>query len=213
MSNHSKCPLSAFVFIKLNIFMLGTLCGFRATFFEGGRVAIRITQKKEIVEEVALAAKTAVSAVLADYRGMSVADMNAMRVKGREAGVYLRVVRNTLARKALADTEFSCLDGALVGPTLVALSQDDPGAAARLLKDCSKDIEALEVKAIAIGGEAFGPEQLDRFADLPTLDEARAMLLSVMLGPITKLVRTLNEFPSSLTRVLAAVKDKKQNEV
>jgi large subunit ribosomal protein L10 len=139
--------------------------------------------------------------------------MNAMRVKGREAGVYLRVVRNTLARKALADTEFSCLDGALVGPTLVALSQDDPGAAARLLKDCLKDIEALEVKAIAIGGEAFGPEQLDRFADLPTLDEARAMLLSVMLGPITKLVRTLNEFPSSVTRVLAAVKDKKQNEV
>ena len=184
-----------------------------ATFFEGGRVAIKITQKKEIVEEVALAAKTAVSAVLADYRGMSVAEMNAMRVKGREAGVYLRVVRNTLVRKALADTEFSCLDEALVGPTLVAFSQDDPGAAARLLKDCSKDIEALEVKAIAVGGEAFGPEQLDRFADLPTLDEARAMLLSVMLGPITKLVRTLNEFPSSVTRVLAAVKDKKQNEV
>jgi len=180
--------------------------------FEEDRMAIKIAQKKEIVEEVAEAAKSAVSAVLADYRGMSVAEMNAMRVKGRDTGVYLRVVRNTLAKKALAESEFSCLEGSLVGPTLIAFSQEDPGAAARLLKDYSKEIESLEVKAIAIGGEFLGAEQLDRVAKLPTLDEARAMLLSVMLAPVTKLTRTLNDIPASVTRVISAIRDKKQSE-
>ena len=180
--------------------------------FEEDRMAIKIAQKKEIVEEVAQAAKSAVSAVLADYRGMSVAEMNAMRVKGRDTGVYLRVVRNTLAKKALAESEFACLQDALVGPTLMAFSQEDPGAAARLLKDYSKEIETLEVKAIAIGGESLGPEQLDRVANLPTLDEARSMLLSVMLAPVTKLTRTLNDIPASVTRVISAVRDNKQTE-
>jgi len=137
--------------------------------------------------------------------------MTAMRVKARQHGVYVRVVRNTLAKKALEGSEFSCLEGSLVGPTLVAFSQEDPGAAARLLKDYSKEIEELQVKAIAIGGESFGPEQIDRVAKLPTLDEARSMLMSVLLAPITKLTRTLNEVPSEVVRVLAAVRDKKQN--
>ena len=180
--------------------------------FEEDRMAIKIAQKKEIVEEVAQAAKSAVSAVLADYRGMSVAEMNAMRVKGRDTGVYLRVVRNTLAKKALAESEFACLEDSLVGPTLMAFSQEDPGAAARLLKDYSKEIETLEVKAIAIGGESLGPEQLDRVANLPTLDEARSMLLSVMLAPVTKLTRTLNDIPASVTRVISAIRDNKQTE-
>ena len=180
--------------------------------FEEDRMAIKIAQKKEIVEEVAQAAKSAVSAVLADYRGMSVAEMNAMRVKGRDTGVYLRVVRNTLAKKALAESEFACLEDSLVGPTLMAFSQEDPGAAARLLKDYSKEIETLEVKAIAIGGESLGPEQLDRVASLPTLDEARSMLLSVMLAPVTKLTRTLNDIPTSVTRVISAIRDNKQTE-
>ena len=175
-------------------------------------MAIKIAQKKEIVEEVAEAAKSAVSAVLADYRGMSVAEMNAMRVKGRDTGVYLRVVRNTLAKKALAESEFACLEDSLVGPTLMAFSQEDPGAAARLLKDYSKEIETLEVKAIAIGGESLGPEQLDRVASLPTLDEAHSMLLSVMLAPVTKLTRTLNDIPASVTRVISAIRDNKQTE-
>lgn len=180
--------------------------------FEEDRMAIKIAQKKEIVEEVAQAAKSAVSAVLANYRGMSVAEMNAMRVKGRDTGVYLRVVRNTLAKKALAESEFACLEDSLVGPTLMAFSQEDPGAAARLLKDYSKEIETLEVKAIAIGGESLGPEQLDRVASLPTLDEARSMLLSVMLAPVTKLTRTLNDIPASVTRVISAIRDNKQTE-
>ena len=154
-------------------------------------MAIKIAQKKEIVKEVAEVASEAVSAVLADYRGMSVAQMT--------------------AKKALEGSEFSCLEGSLVGPTLVAFSQEDPGAAARLLKEYSKEIEDLQVKAIAIGGESFGPEQIDRVAKLPTLDEARSMLMSVLLAPITKLTRTLNEVPSKIVRVLAAVRDEKQN--
>ena len=173
-------------------------------------MAIKIAQKKEIVREVSEVAGASVSAVLADYRGMSVAEMNAMRVRARENGVYVRVIRNTLARKALEDSDFSCLKEALVGPTLVAFSQEDPGAAARLLKDYCKEIECLEVKAIAIGGEALGPDQIDLVATLPTLDEARSILLSVLLAPITKFTRTLNEVPSGLVRVLAAVRDKKQ---
>ena len=174
-------------------------------------MAIKIAQKKEIVKEVAEVASEAVSAVLADYRGMSVAQMTAMRVKARQSGVYVRVVRNTLAKKALEGSEFSCLEDSLVGPTLVAFSQEDPGAAARLLKEYSKEIEDLHVKAIAIGGESFGPEQIDRVAKLPTLDEARSMLMSVLLAPITKLTRALNEVPSKVVRVLAAVRDEKQN--
>ena len=173
-------------------------------------MAIKIAQKEEIVKEVAEVAADAVSAVLADYRGMSAAEMDAMRVHARESGVYVRVVRNTLAKKALEGSDFSCLEEALVGPTLVAFSQADPGAAARLLKEYSKEIECLEVKAIAIGGEALGPDQIDLVATLPTLDEARSILLSVLLAPITKFTRTLNEVPSGFVRVLAAVRDKKQ---
>ena len=174
-------------------------------------MAIKLTQKKEIVEEVAKVARAAVSAVLADYRGMTVAEMNAMRVRARENGVYVRVVRNTLAKKALEGSEFSCLEDALVGPTLVAFSEEDPGAAARLLKDYSKEIESFEVKAIAIGGESFGPDRIDIVASLPTLDQARSMFLSVLLAPITKFTRTLNEFPSGVVRVLGAVRDKRHS--
>lgn len=181
------------------------------TIFKEVKLAIRIEQKKAIVEEVAAAAKSALSAVLADYRGMTVAEMDEMRVRARDSGVYLRVVRNTLAKKALAESDFACLDDLFVGPTLVALSEEDPGAAARLLRDYSRQVEALEVKAIAIGGEAFGPEQVDRIASLPTLDEARSLLLGVLLAPVTKLTRVFNEVPSSITRVVAAVRDQKQS--
>ena len=136
--------------------------------------------------------------------------MTEMRVKARESGVYLRVVRNTLAKRAVEGTEYECLSESFVGPTLVAFSHDDPGSAARLLKDYAKEHEDLEVKAVAIGGQAFGADQIDRVATLPTLDEARAMLMSVMQAPIVKLARTLNEVPGKLVRVVAAVKDQKE---
>ena len=143
-------------------------------------------------------------------RGLSVAEMTEIRAKARESGVYLRVVRNTLAKRAVEGTDYECLTDALVGPTLVAFSQEDPGSAARLIKDYAKDHEDLEVKALSIGGELLSADQIDRVAKLPTLDEARAMLMSVMLAPVTKLARTMNEVPGKLVRTVAAVRDQKQ---
>jgi len=122
------------------------------------------------------------------------------------------VVRNTLAKRALVGTEYECLDEVFVGPTLVAFSTEDPGSAARLIKDYAKELEALEVKALAIGGEMLSADQIDRVAKLPTLDEARALLLSVMLAPVIKLARTFNEVPTKLVRAVAAVRDQKQAE-
>ena len=175
-------------------------------------VALGIEQKQQIVAEVNEAAASALSAVLADYRGLTVAEMTEMRVKARESGVYLRVVRNTLAKRAVEGTEYECLNDAFIGPTLLAFSQEDPGAAARLLKDYAKDLEDLEIKALSIGGEMLGADQLDRVAKLPTLDEARSLLMSVMQAPVVKLARTLNEVPGKLTRTVAAIRDQKQAE-
>ncbi len=173
-------------------------------------MALKLEQKQQIVAEVNEAAASALSAVVADYRGLTVAEMTEMRSKARETGVYLRVVRNTLAKRAVEGTEYECLDEAFVGPTLVAFSTEDPGSAARLIKDYAKEHDALEVRALAIGGEMFGADQIDRVAKLPTLDEARAMLLACMQAPVVKLARTLNEVPGKLTRAVAAVRDQKQ---
>tara|TARA_B100000900_G_scaffold278464_1_gene238158 strand:- start:577 stop:1179 length:603 start_codon:yes stop_codon:yes gene_type:complete len=175
-------------------------------------VALGIEQKQQIVAEVNEVAASALSAVLADYRGLTVAEMTEMRVKARESGVYLRVVRNTLAKRAVEGTQYECLNDAFIGPTLLAFSQEDPGAAARLLKDYAKDLEDLEIKALSIGGEMLGADQLDRVAKLPTLDEARSLLMSVMQAPVVKLARTLNEVPGKLTRTVAAIRDQKQAE-
>jgi large subunit ribosomal protein L10 len=175
-------------------------------------VALRLEQKQQIVAEVSEVAASALSAVIADYRGLTVAEMTEMRVKARESGVYLRVVRNTLAKRAVEGTEYECLNEAFVGPTLLAFSQEDPGAAARLIKEYAKDYAELEVKALSIGGALLGADQIDRVAKLPTLDEARSMLMSVMQAPVVKLARSLNEVPGKLVRTIAAVRDQKQAE-
>jgi large subunit ribosomal protein L10 len=186
------------------------ICRKRNGAIQEKRVALRLEQKQNIVAEVKEAAGNALSAVLADYRGLTVEQMGEMRVKARDSGVYLRVVRNTLAKRAIEGTEYECLSDAFVGPTLIAFSHEDPGSAARLLKNCAQDFDALEVKALSIGGERFGADQLSRIASLPTRDEALAMLMSVMLAPVTKLTQTLNEVPGKLVRAVAAVRDQKQ---
>lgn len=173
---------------------------------------LNLEDKRAIVVSVNAAASEALSAVVADYRGLSVAEMTNLRLKARETGVYLKVVRNTLAKRAVAGTEYECLTDALVGPTVLAFSQDDPGAAARLIKDFAKDHDALEVKALAIGGVAYDAKDIDILAKLPTRDEAIAQLMSVMQAPVAKFVRTLNEVPGKFVRTMAAVKDKKQQE-
>lgn len=174
-------------------------------------MAIRLEDKKQIVSEVNQAASSALSAVLADYRGVTVSDLTALRKNARENNVYLRVVRNTLLKKAVAETEFECIQEVLVGPTILALSQEDPGAAARVLKDFAKDNKDFEIKALSVGGELLDASQIDVLATLPTHDQALSMLMSVMLAPVTKLARTVNEVPSKVTRAVAAVRDQKQD--
>lgn len=173
-------------------------------------MAIRLEDKQQIVSEVNQAASSALSAVLADYRGVTVEEMTALRKNARDNKVYLRVVRNTLLKRAVADTEFECIQEVLVGPTILALSQEDPGAAARVLKDFAKENDDFEIKALSIGGKLMDASQIDVLAKLPTLDQARSILMSVMLAPVTKLARTMNEVPSKVTRAVAAVRDQKQ---
>lgn len=173
---------------------------------------LNLEDKRAIVVSVNAAASEALSAVVADYRGLSVAEMTNLRLKARETGVYLKVVRNTLAKRAVAGTDYECLTDALVGPTVLAFSQEDPGAAARLIKDFAKDHDALEVKALAVGGVAYEAKDIDVLAKLPTRDEAIAQLMSVMQAPVAKFVRTLNEVPGKFVRTMAAVKDQKQQE-
>ena len=173
---------------------------------------LNLEDKRAIVVSVNAAAAEALSAVVADYRGLSVSEMTALRVKARETGVYLKVVRNTLAKRAVEGTEYECLSDSLVGPTILAFSQADPGAAARLIKDFAKDHDALEVKALAVGGVAYEAKDIDVLAKLPTRDEALAQLMSVMQAPVAKFVRTVNEVPGRFVRTVAAVKDKKQQE-
>ncbi len=173
-------------------------------------MALGLEDKKAIVAEVAEVAQNALSAVVADYHGLTVEQMTELRKKAREEKVYLRIVRNTLAKRAIGDTEYACLNEALVGPTVLAFSQEDPGAAARLMKDFSKEFDELEVKALSISGQLLEAGQIDVLAKLPTLDQARAQLMSVMIAPVTKLARTLNEVPSKVTRAVAAVADQKK---
>jgi large subunit ribosomal protein L10 len=154
-------------------------------------VALNLDSKKVVVEEVAEFAAKAYSAVAAEYRGLTVTEMTELRKTARETGVYLRVVKNTLARRAVAGTEFECMQNGLVGPLLIAFSMEDPGCAARLISDFAKTHNKLITKVVAIGGQAYGASELDRLARLPTRDQGIAMLMSVMKAPVGKLVRTL----------------------
>lgn len=172
-------------------------------------MALNLEDKKAIVAEVNEAASGALSAVIADYRGLTVSEMTELRKRAREQNVYLRVVRNTLARRAVEGTEFECLAESLVGPTILAFSLDDPGAAARIIKDYAKEHDDLEVKALAVGGMVYGASEIDRLAKLPTREQALGQLAGLLQAPIAKFARTLNEVPSGFARVLAAVKDQK----
>ena len=173
-------------------------------------MAIGLEDKKAIVAEVNETATSALSLVIADSRGVTVVGMTALRKTARENQVTLRVVRNTLARRALEGTEFECVNDSLVGPSLFGFSMQDPGAAARIFKDFAKQNEKFEVKALAVSGQMLGADQLDVLAKLPTRDQALSLLMSVMKAPVTKLVQTMNEVPGKLVRTLAAVRDQKE---
>jgi large subunit ribosomal protein L10 len=174
-------------------------------------VALNLEDKKAIVATVHETASNALSLVIADARGVNVADLTSLRKQAREANVDLRVVKNSLAKRAFEGTDYACVDEALVGPSLFGFSMEDPGAAARLFKDFAKTNDKFEVKALSINGQMLAREQLDVLAKLPTLEEALGQLASVMIAPVTKLVRTFNEVPTKVTRVVAAVRDQKKD--
>jgi len=174
-------------------------------------VAIGLEDKKAIVADVNETASNALSLVIADARGVTVGDMDALRKLARENKVSLRVVRNTLAKRAMQGTEFECVNETLVGPSLFGFSMEDPGAAARIFKDFAKQQENFEVKALSVGGKLLEANQIDALAKLPTREQALASLMSVMIAPVTKLARTFNEVPAKVTRAVAAVRDQKQD--
>jgi len=171
-------------------------------------VSLNLDAKKAIVKDVANVAAEAPSAIAAEYIGLTVAEMTELRNSAREAGVYLRVVRNTLARKAFENTSFECMRDGLVGPLVLAFSNDEPGSAARVIRDFAKGNDKLVVKLVVLEGELLDPSQLEKLASLPSLDEARAMLLGLLSAPMGMFVRTLAEPPAKLARVLAAKRDK-----
>lgn len=173
-------------------------------------MALRLEDKKAIVADVNEVAAEALSLVIADSRGCTVDAMTGLRKQAREANVSVRVVRNTLAKRAVEGTEFECAQEAFIGPSLLAFSMEDPGAAARLFKDFAKDNEAFEVRALAVSGQLLGADSIDVLAKLPTRDQALSLLMSVMKAPVTKLVQTMDAVPSKLVRTLAAVRDQKE---
>jgi len=167
-------------------------------------MALRLEDKKALVKEVNAVAGDSVTAVAAEYRGLSVAEMTELRKQARNAGVYMRVVKNTLARRAVVGTEFECMQDSLTGPILLAFSKDDPGAAARVIKDFAKGHDALQAVSLAVGGAVLPASDLNTLANLPTLDQARAMLLGVFMAPMSQLVRTLAEPSAMLARTMSA---------
>ena len=172
-------------------------------------MALGLAAKKEIVAEVSEVASQALSVAVAEYRGMEVAELTDLRVKAREQGVYLKVIRNTLAKRALEGSKFEDMDSALTGPLIYGFSIEAPGGAARLFKDFGKTNDKLQVTALSIGNGLMGPEKLDAVASLPTRDDALAKLLATFKAPVGKFVQTINEVPTKFVRVLAAIKDEK----
>jgi len=174
-------------------------------------MSLTLQQKQAVVSEVREVALTAQAAVAAEYAGLTVAQMTALRAKARAGGIYLRVVKNTLARRAVDGTSFDCLKDSLTGPLLLVFSGEDPGAGARLVRDFAKDNDKLKAKAVAFAGELRPGSDLNLLASMPTLDEARSKFLSVLLAPQTKLVRTLAEPAAQLVRVLSAYADARKS--
>ena len=173
-------------------------------------MALNFEQKKAVVAEVADVAKVALAAVAVEYRGLTVEEMTELRAKARESGVYLKVAKNTLVARAVEGTEFECMQGSLTGPLLLAFSMEDPGAAARLIKDYAKSNDKIVTKLVVVGGEVYDASELGRLSSLPTYDQAIAILMGVMKAPVEKFVRTLAEPHTKLVRSVAAVRDAKQ---
>ncbi|WP_372720309.1 50S ribosomal protein L10 [Immundisolibacter sp.] len=173
-------------------------------------MATILETKQAVVAEVAAVAAHSPVMVGLDLSGLTVSELTRLRREARRSDVYLKVVKNTLLRRAVTGTGFECVRETLKGPLLVAFSRDEPGAAARMMRDFRKANPKADVRLVAVAGRLLGPQDLDAVAKLPTRDEALAQLMGVMKAPIAKLVRVLAAPNSKLVRTLAAVRDQKQ---
>jgi len=167
-------------------------------------MALNLNQKKEVVAELAEVAATAHSLVAVEYLGLTVEQLTGLRKKARETGVYLKVAKNTLVSRAVENTEYAVVKDALTGPLLYAFSQEDPGAAGRLIKDFAKTADKLKPRLVAIGGQQYPGTHVDVLASLPTREQALAMLVGLIAQPATQLARVLAEPAASLARVVNA---------
>lgn len=172
-------------------------------------MGLSLEDKKAIVAEVASVAASAHSAIAAEYRGLKVASMTKLRSEARKNGVYVRVVKNTLARRAVQGTSFECMQDGFVGPMVLAFSLQDPGAAARVIQSFAKDNDKVVIKLVALGGKLLTPNDLKAVANLPTRDQALSQLMAVMKAPVQKLVSTMAGVPTKLVRTLVAVQEQK----
>jgi len=173
-------------------------------------VALNLEGKKAVVAEVAEIASTAHSAIAAEYRGLTVTDMTALRDAAREQYVQIRVIRNTLARRAVEGTDFACMQDGMIGLLVYGFSMEDPGAVARVMSEFSKENDQFEVKMVSLGGDLLPAGEIDRLAKMPTKDQAIAILMGTMKAPVEKLVRTLVAPTSKMVLTVAAVRDAKE---
>ncbi len=172
-------------------------------------MSLNLEQKKAVVSEVAEQIANANATILAEYRGLSVTQMTGLRTAAKEAGVFVRIVKNTLARRVVAGSQFECLQDHLVGPLALATSED-PVAVAKVLSEFAKQNDRLQIKVGAMNGAVLNSTEIAALAKLPGRDELLAKLVATMQAPVQKFVSTLNEVPSKWVRTLAAVRDSKQ---
>ena len=170
----------------------------------------RVEDKKLAVQELNEIANKAISAVAADYHGTSVSELTKLREEARNSSVHLKVIRNTLAKRALIETKFSCFDELLVGPTILAFSMDDPTSAAKLVNNFNKVNSSFKVKGLSMGGTLLDLSRLTDIANLPNKNEAIAQLAGLLNAPLIKLVSLINEIPTKLSRTIEAIKQQKQ---
>lgn len=172
-------------------------------------MSLNLDQKKQVVEDVSAVVGNAQAAIVAEYRGMTVEQMKVLRREAHENNVYVRVVKNTLLRRAVQDTDHSCLDEILVGPLAFAASED-PVAVAKVINKYAKEYDALEIKAGSMSGSLLSEGEIKALAQLPSREELLAKLMGTMQAPVAKFVQTLNEVPTKFARGLAAVRDSKE---
>lgn len=172
-------------------------------------MSLNLEQKKQVVEDVSAVVGNSAAAIIAEYRGLTVEQMKVLRRDAHDNNVYLKVVKNTLLRRAVADTDFACLDEQLVGPLAFAASED-PVAVAKVLNKYAKEYDALEIKAGAMSGNLLSDGEIKALAQLPSREELLAKLMGTMQAPVAKFVQTLNEVPTKFVRGMAAVRDAKE---